>query len=330
MTQWRRKHLLGLADLSGEEITRILDTADQFLSVMDRPIRSVPTMRGFTVVNLFFEDSTRTRISFELAEKRLGADIVNFSAASSSVKKGETLRDTARNIEAMRIDSVVMRHGSVGAPHFLTHHIEASVINAGDGAHEHPTQALLDLLTLRRHFGRIKGLRVAIVGDILHSRVARSNMWGMTTMSAQVVLCGPPTLLPKHTSEFPATITTRLDEALEGADVVYALRIQRERQAAGLFPSVREYTQLWGITAERLQRTKPDAVVMHPGPINRGWELSDDVADGPRSLILEQVTHGVAVRMAVLFLTGGRDMRMLDSLSRPEAHPLRRATDVVR
>jgi len=330
MTQWQHKHLLGLAELSREEITHILDTADRFLTVMERPIRSVPTMRGWTVVNLFFEDSTRTRISFELAEKRLGTDTINFSASTSSVKKGETLRDTARNIEAMKIDSVVIRHWAVGAPYFLTRHIDACVINAGDGAHEHPTQGLLDLFTIRRHFGHIEGLRVAIIGDILHSRVARSDLWGMTTMGAEVVLCGPPTLLPKHTEEFPATATTNLDEALEGADVVYALRIQRERQALGLFPSIREYTQLYGITNERLKRTKREAVVMHPGPINRGWELADDVADGPRSLILDQVTHGVAIRMAVLYLTGGRDIRQLDGLSRQEPSPMRRATDFVR
>ena len=326
MTQWQKRHLLGLADLSREEITHILDTADQFVSVMDRPIRSVPTLRGWTVVNLFFEDSTRTRISFELAEKRLGADIVNFSASTSSVKKGETLRDTARNIEAMKIDAVVIRHKAAGAPHFLSRHIESAVINAGDGGHEHPTQGLLDLLTVRRHFRRIEGLRIAIIGDVLHSRVARSNMWGFTTMGAEVVLCGPSTLLPKFTDGFPARVTTNLEEALKGADVIYALRIQRERQASGLFPSIREYTQLYGISRERLERTKPEAVVMHPGPINRGWELTDEVADGPRSLILNQVTHGVAVRMAVLYLTAGRDARQLD-VGAPI--PRRRATDVV-
>ncbi len=317
MTKWTRKHLLGLADLTREEISQILDSADQFVSVLDRPMRSVPTLRGWTVVNLFFEDSTRTRISFELAEKRLGADIVNFSVSTSSVKKGETLRDTARNIEAMRVDAVVIRHRSVGAPHFLSRHIQGSVINAGDGSHEHPTQGLLDLLTIRRHFGHIDGLRVAIVGDIRHSRVARSDVWGFTTMGAEVVLCGPPTLLPKHTDNFPAKVTTRLEEALEGADVVYALRIQRERQAAGLFPSIREYSAQYGISSERMERAKPTAVLLHPGPINRGWELTDEVTDGPRSLILEQVTHGVAIRMAVLYLTAGRDPAQLDLAPKP-------------
>jgi len=312
MRRWHRRHLLGMVDLSGEEITQILDVADQFAGVLDRPIRSVPTLRGWTVVNLFFESSTRTRVSFELAEKRLGADTISFSASASSVNKGETLRDTARNIEAMRVDSVVIRHGSVGAPHFLTQHISSAIINAGDGTHEHPTQALLDLMTIRRHFGRIAGLRVSIIGDVLHSRVARSDMWGLKTMGAEVTLCGPATLLPKHTESFPARVTTNLDAALDGADVVYALRIQRERQELGLFPTIREYTRLYGITAERLDRTAPEAVVMHPGPINRGWELSDDVADGPRSLILEQVTYGVAVRMAALYLTAGRDPTSLN------------------
>ena len=311
MTEWQRQHLLGMADLSRDEIAQVLDVADQFAGVMDRPIRSVPILRGWTVVNLFFEASTRTRVSFEIAEKRLGADTLSFAASTSSVNKGETLRDTARNIEAMKIDAVVVRHPAAGAPHFLTNHIDCAVINAGDGAHEHPTQALLDLLTMRRRFGRIEGLRVAIVGDVVHSRVARSLAWGLATMDAKVTFCGPPTLLPRHPESLPATITNDLLEALEDADVVYALRIQRERQDVGLFPSIREYTQLYGINAERLQRTKPEAVVMHPGPINRGWELSDDVADCGRSLILDQVTHGVATRMAVLYLTAGRDPRYL-------------------
>ncbi len=307
MSTWNRRHLLGMTDLSRKDITDLLDLAGQFVSVLDRPVRSVPTLRGWTVVNLFFEDSTRTRISFELAEKRLGADVVNFSASASSVKKGESLRDTARNIEAMKIDAVVIRHKSVGAPYYLTQQIDAAVINAGDGMHEHPTQALLDLMTIRHHFNRIEGLRIAIIGDILHSRVARSDLWGMTTMGADVVMCGPPTLLPKHIETFPGTWTTDIDEALDGADVVYALRIQRERQESGLFPSIREYTQTYGITTERMKLAKPHAVVMHPGPVNRGWELSDDVVDAENSLILQQVTHGVAVRMAVLYLTAGRD-----------------------
>ena len=307
MSRWNRRHLLGMTDLSHKDITDLLDLAAQFVSVLDRPVRSVPTLRGWTVVNLFFEDSTRTRISFELAEKRLGADVVNFSASASSVKKGESLRDTARNIEAMKIDAVVIRHKSVGAPHYLTQQVDAAVINAGDGMHEHPTQSLLDLMTIRHHFNRIEGLRIAIIGDILHSRVARSDLWGMTTMGADVVMCGPPTLLPKHTETFPGTWTTDINEALDGADVVYALRIQRERQESGLFPSIREYTQTYGITTERMKLAKPHAVVMHPGPVNRGWELSDDVVDADNSLILRQVTHGVAVRMAVLYLTAGRD-----------------------
>ncbi len=307
MSRWNRRHLLGMTDLSRKDITDLLDLAAQFVSVLDRPVRSVPTLRGWTVVNLFFEDSTRTRISFELAEKRLGADVVNFSASASSVKKGESLRDTARNIEAMKIDAVVIRHKSVGAPHYLTQQVDAAVINAGDGMHEHPTQSLLDLMTIRHHFNRIEGLRIAIIGDILHSRVARSDLWGMTTMGADVVMCGPPTLLPKHTETFPGTWTTDINEALDGADVVYALRIQRERQESGLFPSIREYTQTYGITTERMKLAKPHAVVMHPGPVNRGWELSDDVVDAENSLILQQVTHGVAVRMAVLYLTAGRD-----------------------
>ncbi len=307
MSRWNRRHLLGMTDLSHKDITDLLDLAAQFVSVLDRPVRSVPTLRGWTVVNLFFEDSTRTRISFELAEKRLGADVVNFSASASSVKKGESLRDTARNIEAMKIDAVVIRHKSVGAPYYLTQQVDAAVINAGDGMHEHPTQALLDLMTIRHHFKRVEGLRIAIIGDILHSRVARSDLWGMTTMGADVVMCGPPTLLPKHTETFPGTWTTDINEALDGADVVYALRIQRERQESGLFPSIREYTQTYGITTERMKLAKPHAVVMHPGPVNRGWELSDDVVDADNSLILRQVTHGVAVRMAVLYLTAGRD-----------------------
>ena len=314
MTESRRTHLLGLADLGKDEITRILDTAEKFSRILDRPIPSVPALRGWTVVNLFFESSTRTRVSFELAEKRMGADIVNFTASSSSVNKGETLLDTARNILAMRVDAVVMRHAAAGAPHFLAERIDASIINAGDGAHEHPTQALLDMLTIRQRFGKLEGLKVSIIGDVLHSRVARSNVWGMSTMGADVTLCAPPTLLPRHGQKLPARVTYSLDEALEGADVIYALRIQRERQDGGLFPSIREYTRLYGITQEKLRRAKPDAVIMHPGPINRGWELSHDVADDPeRSLILRQVTNGIAVRMAVLFLTAGRHPETLES-----------------
>ncbi len=307
MSDWDRRHLLGMADMGGDEIGQILAVADQFVDVMDRPVRSVPTLRGWTVVNLFFEESTRTRISFELAEKRLGADTVNFGVSSSSVKKGESLRDTAKTIEAMKVDAVVIRHPSAGAPYFLTKHISGAVINAGDGMHEHPTQALLDMMTIQRHFGRVAGLRIAIVGDIVHSRVARSGLWGLTAMGADVVMCGPPTLLPKHYETLPGTWTTDIDAALDGADVVYALRIQRERQESGLFPSIREYTNRYGINRERLALANPEAVVMHPGPVNRGWELSDDLVDDERSLILQQVAHGVAIRMASLYLTAGRD-----------------------
>ena len=313
MTESRRTHLLGLADLSREEITRILDAAEEFSRIIDRPIPSVPALRGWTVVNLFFEPSTRTRVSFELAEKRMGADIVNFTASSSSVNKGETLLDTARNILAMKVDAVVMRHSAAGAPHFLADRIDAAIVNAGDGSHEHPTQALLDMLTIRQKLGKLDGLKISIVGDILHSRVARSDVWGMAKMGAEVTLCAPPTLLPRFVEELPAKITYNLDEALSDADVIYALRIQRERQDGGLFPSIREYTQLYGITQERLRCAKPEAVIMHPGPINRGWELSHDVADDPdRSLILNQVTNGIAVRMAVLFRAAGRDPDTLD------------------
>ncbi len=299
---WSRKHLLGLEDVGRDEITAILDTASKFREVLDRPVKKVPTFRGITVVNLFFEASTRTRMSFELAEKRLSADVMNFSASTSSLKKGETLRDTARNIEAMKVDMVVMRHPSPGAPHFLTQHIDASIINAGDGPHEHPTQALLDLFTMRENVGDLRGKRVTIVGDIVHSRVARSDIWGLVTMGAEVTLCGPKTFMPAEVEAMGVTVSHDIREATIDADIVNILRIQRERQEGCFLPSLREYTHLFGIDSERLASMRPDVLIMHPGPINRGVELAPDVADGPRSVILDQVTNGVAVRMAVLYL----------------------------
>jgi aspartate carbamoyltransferase catalytic subunit len=298
------RHLLGLATYQAAEIELILQTARQFREVLNRPIKRVPTLRGVTVVNLFFEASTRTRISFELAEKRLSADTVNFSASGSSVSKGETLKDTARNIEAMKIDMVVVRHKSPGAPHFLTRCVDAVIINAGDGAHEHPTQALLDLLTISDLFPSFKGLKVSILGDITHSRVARSNIYGLRALGAEVTLCGPRTMMPHGIEHMGVRVTHRLDEALEGCDVAMALRIQLERQGAGLFPSLREYHEQFGITRTHLDRY-PDLYIMHPGPVNRGVELASDVVDHERAVILNQVTNGVAVRMAVLYLLSG-------------------------
>ncbi len=300
-----RTHLLGLEGMPAQRIKLILDTAESFKEVLERPIRVVPTLRGVSVANLFFEPSTRTRISFELAEKRLSAEVVSFSSATSSVLKGETLKDTARNIEAMKVDIVVIRHSAPGAPHFLAHCLQSAVINAGDGAHEHPTQALLDLLTLREKFSELKGLRVVIVGDITYSRVARSNIWGLRTMGASVAVCGPPTLIPLKVEEMGVEVYYDLDHALQGADVIYVLRLQLERQRAGLLPSLREYTNQWGITGQRLAKLKQKFIIMHPGPINRGVEITPEVADGPYSVILDQVTNGVAVRMAVLYLLSG-------------------------
>ncbi len=299
---WTRPHLLGLEGMSRDEILTVLDTAAIFREILDRPVKKVPTLRAVTVVNLFFEPSTRTRMSFELAEKRLSADTLSFSASTSSVKKGETLRDTARNIEAMKVDIVVIRHSAAGAPHFLARHLDASVVNAGDGAHEHPTQALLDIFTMRQHLGDLRGKRVTIVGDVLHSRVARSNVWGLTTLGAHVTLAGPSTFKPAEIERMGVRWTTDIQEAVADADVVNVLRIQRERQEGCFLPSLREYTRLFGIGAGRAAAMKPGALIMHPGPINRGVELSPDVADGGRSVILEQVTNGVAVRMAVLYL----------------------------
>lgn len=308
--EFKRRHLLGLEGVTKEEITLILDTARTFKEILRRPIPKVPTLRGVTVVNLFFEPSTRTRISFELAEKRLSADTINFTAATSSVLKGETLKDTARNIEAMKVDIVIIRHSSPGAPHFLAQCLDASVINAGDGAHEHPTQALLDMMTLREKFGTLEGLKVLIIGDIAHSRVARSNIWGLKTMGAEVSVCGPSTLMPREIEKLGIKIFYDLDEALEQAQVLNVLRIQLERQESGLFPSIREYRNCFGITKERLARAKKEFTIMAPGPINRGVEIDSDVADAAYSLILDQVTNGVAVRMAVLYLLSGGDSRV--------------------
>jgi aspartate carbamoyltransferase catalytic subunit len=301
--KWRHKDLLGIKELEAEEIMLILDRAAQFREVLDRPIPKVPTLRGRTVVNLFCEPSTRTRSSFELAEKRLSADSLNISASSSSFLKGETLKDTIRNLEAMKVDMVVMRHSCAGAPHFLSQRVSSSVINAGDGAHEHPTQALLDVFTIREKVGRIEGLKVSIIGDIAHSRVARSNIFALRTLGAEVTVCGPRTLLPAELGRLGVRVTSELREALEGADVINVLRIQKERQGRNLLPSVREYVRYFGITKEVLDKfAKKDLVIMHPGPVNRGIELNGDVADAEQSVILEQVTNGVAVRMAVLFL----------------------------
>jgi len=301
------RHLLGLADLDRSEILTILDTARTMREVLARPIPRVPTLRGVTVVNLFFESSTRTRISFELAEKRLSADTVSFTTTGSSVAKGETLRDTARNLEAMKIDVAVIRHASAGAAHYLTRCIDAVVVNAGDGAHEHPTQGLLDLLTISDLYPDVEGLRVSIIGDVTHSRVARSAIHGLRTLGAEVTVCGPPTLLPREAEALGVRVTHRLDDALEGADVAMALRLQLERQGAGLFPTLREYHARFGLRAEHLERY-PNLRVLHPGPINRGVELAAEVADHPHAAILDQVTNGVAVRMAVLYLlAGGRD-----------------------
>ncbi len=303
-----RKDLLGLEGVSREEIELILNTAGTFKEVLQRKIPKVPTLRGKTAVNLFFEASTRTRISFELAEKRLSADSVSIAKTMSSAEKGETLLDTVRNLQAMKIDFLVVRHSASGAAHFLASRLEASVINAGDGAHEHPTQALLDLFTMRERLGGLEGLRVAIVGDVLHSRVARSNVFGLKTVGARVVLCAPRTFLPPGIEALGAEIECDVDKAIEGADVVMALRIQKERQDGGFLPSMREYAVLFGLNRKRAERLKPGCLVMHPGPINRGVEIDPDVADGPRSVILDQVTNGVAVRMAAIYLLSGGEV----------------------
>ena len=305
----RSRHLLGIHHLDPEEIGLILDTAESFTEISTREIKKVPTLRGRTVVNFFVEPSTRTRSSFELAEKRLSADSLNFSASASSFVKGETLLDTARNLEAMNPDFIVIRHSEPGSPHFLAKHCRSSIINAGDGAHEHPTQALLDAYTIRQRKGEFENLRVAIVGDILHSRVARSNIPLLTKMGARVTIAGPPTLIPRNAGSLGCRVGTSVDDAVTGADVVMALRIQRERMGSGFFPSIREYAREFGINADRMSRAARDAIVMHPGPMNRGVEISGELADGARSVILEQVTNGVAVRMAVLYLLAGESGR---------------------
>ncbi|HET7274234.1 MAG TPA: aspartate carbamoyltransferase catalytic subunit [Longimicrobiaceae bacterium] len=299
------KDLLGLEDLSREQILGILDTAEPFKEISERPIKKVPVLRGKTIVNAFFENSTRTRISFEFAEKRLSADTVNFAAGGSSVSKGETLVDTARNLEAMRIDMVVMRHGASGSARFLGERIASNVINAGDGKHEHPTQGLLDLLTIRDHARRLDGLRVCIVGDVLHSRVARSNIWGLHKVGAEVAVCGPVTLLPRDIGDLGVTVFRRIEEAIEWADVLNVLRLQLERMKSGFVPSLREYNRVFGVTQERVEAAPRELLILHPGPMNRGVEIDSAVADGPHSLILQQVTNGVAVRMAVLYLLAG-------------------------
>ena len=300
--KWKRKHLLGIEELSSREINHILDNARSFKEVSARTIKKVPALRGMTVVNLFYEASTRTRTSFEVAAKRLSADVLNISTSNSSVTKGETLIDTVHTLEAYQIDILVMRHPTSGAPYFLSQHVDASVVNAGDGTHAHPTQALLDIFTIMEKKGRIEGLKVAIIGDIYHSRVARSDIWGLTKLGAKVVVCSPPTLLPDYFADIGVEITNNVEEAVAGADVIYCLRMQFERQEANFLPSIPEYVRLFGINAERLGLASPDAIVMHPGPLNRGIELTSEVADSPQSVILDQVTNGVAVRMSVLFL----------------------------
>ena len=303
----KSRHLLGIADLEPEEIGLILDTADAMTEIAERPIKKVPTLRGRTVVNLFFEPSTRTRTSFEVAEKRLSADTLSIAVAQSSVTKGETLLDTVRNLEAMAPDMIVMRHASSGAPHLLARLCRSAIINAGDGMHEHPTQALLDAFTIREHKKRLVGLKVAIVGDLLHSRVLRSNVQLLNKMGAHVWACGPATLMPADLARFGVRPTTSIDEAVDGADVIMMLRIQHERMHGHFIPSTREYFMTFGLTPERAARAKADVIIMHPGPMNRGVEIDSDVADGPYSVILEQVANGVAVRMAVLYLLAGQE-----------------------
>lgn len=299
------KDLIGLETLSAAQIHLLLDTAERFKEVSERPIKKVPALRGKTIVNLFFEASTRTRISFEFAEKRLSADTVNVASSGSSVSKGETLVDTARNLEAMRIDMVVIRHPASGSAEFLGNRIRSNVINAGDGKHEHPTQGLLDLLTLRDRFGKIEGLKVAICGDVTHSRVARSNIWGLKKLGAEVAVCGPASLVPRDIAALGVEVITRIEDAIAWADALNVLRLQLERMTSGFIPSLREYNRVFGITSERLARAPKELVIMHPGPMNRGVEIDSDVADGPHSVILPQVTNGVAVRMAALYLLAG-------------------------
>ena len=300
--RWTRKHLLGLEDLSAEEILFALDTAASFKEVSTRSVKKVPALRGRVVVNAFWEDSTRTRTSFQLAAQRLSADTIDFSEKTSSVNKGETLIDTARNIEAMGVDVIVVRHPAAGASHLLSRTVKCSIVNAGDGAHEHPTQGLLDLYTIRERFGKVEGLKVAIVGDIANSRVARSNLFALTKLGAEVILVGPPTLLPRAFEQLGARVTHDFDSVIGEVDVVNMLRVQFERIKTSQFPTVREFTGMYGLTWDRFQRCKKDVFVMHPGPMNRGIEIQSDIADGPQSGILQQVTNGLAVRMAVLYL----------------------------
>jgi len=303
---FNHKHLLGLADYCREDILYVLDQARYFREILDRPVPKVPTLRDKTIVNLFYESSTRTRLSFELAQKRMGADVVNFSTGGSSIKKGETLKDTIRNISSMKIDMVVVRHESPGVPHFLSRVVDAAIVNAGDGAHEHPTQALLDMFTMRELYPDLKGKKISIIGDISHSRVVRSNILGLKKVGAEVTVCGPPTLIPVFIEDFDVEVSHNLEETLDWCDIAMALRIQLERQDEGteLFPSIREYHQRFGIKMEHLDRY-PDVTIMHPGPVNRGVELESEVADSDRSIILSQVTNGVAVRMAILYLLSG-------------------------
>ncbi|MEX0944354.1 MAG: aspartate carbamoyltransferase catalytic subunit [Balneolaceae bacterium] len=304
--QFNQKHLLGLADYSSADILYILEQAKTFREVLDRPVPKIPTLRDKTIVNLFYENSTRTRLSFELSQKRMGADVVNFSASNSSARKGESLKDTIRNISSMKIDMVVVRHESPGVPHFLTRCVDAAIINAGDGAHEHPTQALLDMFTIQQHFPDLKGKKIAIIGDISHSRVVRSNILGLLKLGAEVTICGPRSLMPLYVESLGANVSYNLNETLEWCDVAMALRIQMERMGAvtDQFPSLREYHELFGIKMSHLEKY-PDFIIMHPGPINRGVELESDVADSKRAVILDQVTNGLAVRMAVLYLLSG-------------------------
>ena len=302
---WKRKDLLSMQGLEAAEIRDVLDTAESMKEIATREIKKVPTLRGKTVVNLFYEASTRTRTSFEIAGKWLSADVINFSASGSSADKGESLLDTAKNIEAMSPDVVVVRHRASGAPALLARNLRCAVVNAGDGAHEHPTQALLDLLTIREKKGHLEGLNVTIVGDVMHSRVARSDIHGMKTMGMTVTVAGPPTLIPPACPELGVKVSHRLDEAIAHADVIMMLRLQHERMQAGLIPSVREYSRVWGLGLDKLEQCRPDVLIMHPGPVNRGVELAPEVADGPYSVILDQVANGVAVRMAVLFLLAG-------------------------
>ncbi len=298
----RSRHLLGLREVSKEEIELILETAKSFKEVLNRPVKKVPTLQGFTIANLFFEPSTRTRISFELAQRRLSADTVNFSPSGSSTTKGETLKDTARNIEAMKVDMVVIRHMSAGSAYFLSQNLNTHVINAGDGAHEHPTQGLLDILTLQEKFGDVKGLRVTILGDIAHSRVAKSNIYGLKSLGVEVAVCGPPTFMPRGIEDLGVRVFHRLSDAIEFSDALNVLRIQLERQSAGLFPTLREYREEYGLSLDKLDKAGKNMTILHPGPINRGVEMDTAVADGPHSVILDQVLNGVAIRMAVMYL----------------------------